>query len=234
MTSLSHQSNMFEKLSFQQTSETENYKRKANKKLREIAELKKKPLKSQQEWDKINQEEDWLAIVKPISLSREPTPKEEKERKEKQREKTKLKKLEKQIFEEKQKHKKELKLLKQQLNQQFNSQINDLTEQNKLLFQENKQLKNAILLLKKEMLRSNSNSNSNSNSKDTSQYYTGDQVSIEEKIEDEFLDLYREEGSYKKAYYKMMKIYHPDKCNKEISGPASRVLSMLKSKYIKS
>ena len=226
MTSLFHQSNMFEKLSFQQTSETENYKRKANKKLREIAELKKKPVKSQQEWDKINQEEDWLAIVKPISLSSEPTLKQEKERKEKQREKTKFKKLEKQIFEEKQKHKKELKLLKQQMNQQLNSQINDLTEQNKLLFQENKQLKNAILLLKKEMLRSNS--------KDTSQYYTADQVSIEEKIEDEFLDLYREEGSYKKAYYKMMKNYHPDKCSKEISGPASRVLSILKSKYIKS
>lgn len=224
MTSLVGNTNSYSKLSFQETHETENYKRKAQKKLREIETLKKKPIKTPEEWAKIHQENDWRAIVTPINISIEPTAEEVKERKEKQREKTKMKKLEKQLYQQKQKHIKEMELFKKHFQEQQSMKMKQLME-------ENKELKHNIQYLQKELQILKEKKSPRRQS--TTSYYEAENVSIEEKIEDEFHDLYSELKSYKKVYYKMMRDYHPDKCQKEISGPASKVLTILKERYVK-
>ena len=223
MASVVFNTNSYSQLSFKETEETENYKRKAEKKLREIEILKKKPTKTPEEWAKINQENDWRAIVTPINISIEPTAEEVKERKEKQREKTKMKKLEKQLYDEKQKHKKEMELFKKHFYKQQSMKMNQLME-------ENRELKHGIQYLQKEMQKMKGKKSPSRPS--TSTYYEAENVSIEEKIEDEFHDLYSELQCYKKVYYKMMRDYHPDKCQREISEPASKVLSILKERYI--
>ncbi len=224
MTSLVGNTNSYSQLSFKETEETENYKRKAQKKLREIEILKKKPTKTLEEWAKINQENDWRAIVTPINISIEPTAEEVKERKEKQREKTKMKKLEKQLYDEKQKHKKEMELFKKHFQEQQSMKM-------KQLMDENRELKHGIQYLQKELQILKGKKSPRRQS--TSSYYEAENVSTEEKIEDEFHDLYSELQCYKKVYYKMMRDYHPDKCQKEISEPASKVLSILKERYVK-
>ena len=223
MTSVVHKSTFYAKLAFKETGETEHYIRKAHKKLREIEALKKKPTKTPEEWEKIHQEGDWLDIVKPINISIEPTPEEVKERKEKQREKTKMKKIEKQLYDEKQKHKKEIELLKKQFQEQQLFKMKQLTD-------ENRELKNGLTFLQNEILKLKSKKSSPRQS--SSSYYQGDEVSIEEKIEDEFHELYSELGSYRKVYLQMMMSYHPDKCTAAIAEPAARVLSVLKQKYV--
>ena len=224
MTSLVGNTNSYSQLSFKETEETENYKRKAQKKLREIEILKQKPTKTLEEWAKINQENDWRAIVTPINISIEPTAEEVKERKEKQREKTKMKKLEKQLYDEKQKHKKEMELFKKHFQEQQSMKM-------KQLMDENRELKHGIQYLQKELQILKEKKSPRRQS--TSSYYEAENVSTEEKIEDEFHDLYSELQCYKKVYYKMMRDYHPDKCQKEISEPASKVLSILKERYVK-
>lgn len=224
MASVVFNTNSYSQLSFKETEETENYKRKAQKKLREIEILKKKPTKTLEEWAKINQENDWRAIVTPINISIEPTAEEVKERKEKQREKTKMKKLEKQLYDEKQKHKKEMELFKKHFQEQQSMKM-------KQLMDENRELKHGIQYLQKELQILKGKKSPRRQS--TSSYYEAESVSTEEKIEDEFHDLYSELQCYKKVYYKMMRDYHPDKCQKEISEPASKVLSILKERYVK-
>jgi hypothetical protein len=216
MTSVVHKSTFYAKLAFKETGETEHYIRKAHKKLREIEALKKKPTKTPEEWEKIHQEGDWLDIVKPINISIEPTTEEVKERKEKQREKTKMKKIEKQLYDEKQKHKREIELLKKQFQEQQLFKMKQLTD-------ENRELKNEILKLK---------SKKSSPRQSSSSYYQGDEVSIEEKIEDEFHELYSELGSYRKVYLQMMRSYHPDKCTAAIAQPAAKFLGVLKQRYV--
>ena len=231
MTSLVHNTNSYAKLTFKETEETENYKRKAQKKLREIETLKKKPTKTPEEWAKIHQENDWRAIVTPINISIEPTAEEVKERKEKQREKTKMKKLEKQLYDEKQKHKKEMELFKKHFYEQQSMKMKQLIADKTQIMEENRELKHGIQYLQKELKILKEKKSPSRQS--TSSYYKAEDVSIEEKIEDEFHDLYSELQCYRKVYYKMMRDYHPDKCQKEISEPASKVLSILKEKYVK-
>ena len=101
----------------------------------------------------------------------------------------------------------------------------------KQLMEENRGLKHDIQYLQKELQILKEKKSSRRPS--TTSYYESENVSIEEKIEDEFHDLYSELQCYKKVYYKMMRDYHPDKCQKEISGPASQVLSILKERYVK-
>lgn len=231
MASILQKSTIYSHLSFEETNETENYIRKAKKKLREIAVLKKKSNKTPEEWEKIHQESDWLDIVKPVNISIEPTAEEVKERKEKQREKTKIKKIEKQLYDQKQKHKREIELLKKHFQEQNFLKMKLLIDKNtelkrniEILNDKNKELNNVIRLLQ---------SNQSSSSKSTSSYYQVDEVSVEEKIEEEFYELYNEFGSYRKVYIQMMKTYHPDKCSAEIAEPAAKVLSVLKQKHIK-
>lgn len=52
----------------QPDNETNEYKRKAEKKLREIKKLEKKPFKTAEEWDKINKKEDYIAILTPVEV----------------------------------------------------------------------------------------------------------------------------------------------------------------------
>ena len=48
--------------------ETNEHKRKAKKKIREINILEKKPFKTAEEWDKINKKEYYIAILTPVEV----------------------------------------------------------------------------------------------------------------------------------------------------------------------
>lgn len=94
--------------------ETNQYQRKARKKLREIQALKEKKIKTPEEYTKIQEEDDWKAIACPVDhLKQEPTSEEIYERKEKQHNKTK-RELERKLREAKQQNEKlERKILQQ-------------------------------------------------------------------------------------------------------------------------
>ena len=66
----------------------------------------------------------------------------------------------------------------------------------------------------------------------TSFNYTSDSVSIEEKIEDEFLELYQQKGSYKLCYKELIIKYNPDKSKTEIGNKITTILNILKQRYV--
>ena len=63
------------------------------------------------------------------------------------------------------------------------------------------------------------------------------EVSLEEKLKNEFLQCYTNYNSYKKAYYEMMRKYHPDKkkgITNKMAEDCSKILNNLKNEYVTS
>ena len=226
-------SNVYNALFMEEMQDTNNITRKAKKKLREIAILEKKKIKTPDEIEKISQKDDWLSIVEPVNTSIEPTSEEVKARKLKQREKTKMKNIEKELREIKENFKKEKEMIKKEFNEKNRRLVqenNNLLEVNNKLLQENNKLlqENKNIIRKIEELKQTRQSRQTTSN---TSYYQSEEVPIEEKIEDEFFELYNQLRSYKKVYKTMMLKYHPDKCNGKISSAASSVLGILKEKY---
>ena len=61
--------------------------------------------------------------------------------------------------------------------------------------------------------------------------YNADSVSMEEKVEEEFLELYQQKGSYKETYKEMILKYHPDKNNTDIGHKITTILNTLRQRY---
>ena len=152
--------------------------RKAHKKLREIEKLKHKMNKTPEEYTKIREESIWRAIVEPVLTGATTTPEEIKQRKTKQRENTQIKELKRKLNIQNEKHKQEIALMQRK----WEERMRVLQEENQRLKVENQQLK-----------KRNSSPRSSFN-------YNADSVSLEEKIEDEFHEIYQQKGSYKQTY----------------------------------
>ena len=194
-------------------SETSCTKRKAEKKLREIDKLKFKMNKTPEEYEKIRQESFWRAIVDPVLTGASETPEDIEQRKTKQREKSQIKELKRKLNAQKEKNKQEI-LLMQRNMRLLEEEHQRLNIENQRLNEENQQLK-----------KRNCSPRSSFN-------YNTESVSLEEKIEEEFHDLYRTNGCYKQTYKELMLKYHPDK-NKSNSGHAiSAILNILKERYV--
>tara|TARA_Y100000991_G_scaffold213067_1_gene198165 strand:+ start:773 stop:1450 length:678 start_codon:yes stop_codon:yes gene_type:complete len=196
--------------------------RKAAKKLREIEKLKNKINKTPEEYKKIREESIWRAVLEPVCTGGSETKEDIEKRKNKQKEKRKIKEFEKKQRIEKEKHKKEIATIQGN----YREKIRILEEEKISLKNENQKLKLLIQNIRKEK-------NSSSRSSSSSIYHQKEQVSMEDKIEEEFLDLYSQERCYKKTYKIMILKYHPDKCaSKTIGEQASAILNILKEKYV--
>ena len=203
----------------EQDSGTSSPIRKAAKKLREIEKLKQKLNKTPEEYNKIREESIWRAIVEPVYSGTSESVEDVEKRKIKQKEKRQMKEFERKQRLEKEKHKKELETIKEN----YQEKIQGLEEEKRQMKLENEKLN----LIIQQLLHEKQSSHSKS-----SIYHDENPVSTEEKIEEEFLEVYSQEGSYKKAYKKMMLQYHPDKCpSKRFAGEVSAILNRLKEKY---
>ena len=183
--------------------------RKAHKKLREIEKLKIKMNKTPEEYRKIREESIWRAIVDPVLTGATTTPEEIEQRKNKQREKTQIKDLKRKLDTQKENYKQEILLIQRK----WEERMRLLQEENQRLKVENQQLKKR-------------------NSKPRSSFnYNADSVSLEEKIEDEFHEIYQQKGSYKQTYKEMILKYHPDKNNTETGHKITTILNILKQRH---
>lgn len=183
--------------------------RKAHKKLREIEKLKIKMNKTPEEYRKIREESIWRAIVDPVLTGATTTPEEIEQRKTKQREKTQIKDLKRKLDTQKENYKQEKALMQIK----WEERMRVLQEENQRLKVENQQLK-----------KRNCSPRSSFN-------YNADSVSMEEKVEEEFLELYQQKGSYKETYKEMILKYHPDKNKTEIGHKITTILNILKQRY---
>ena len=190
-------------------SETSCTKRKAEKKLREIEKLKSKINKNPEEYEKIHQESFWRAIVEPVLTGASETPEEIQHRKSKQREKSQIKELKRKLNTQKEKYKQEI----ISMERKWEERMRLLQEENQRLKIENQQLK-----------KRNCSPRSSFN-------YNADAVSMEEKIEDEFLELYQQKRSYKQTYKELILKYHPDKYKGDTGHTISAILNILKERY---
>ena len=172
--------------------------RKAHKKVREIEKLKQKMNKTPEEYNKIQEESYWRAIVEPVLTDASERPEDIEQRKTKQREKSQIKDL-----------KRKLDIQKEKI-RQLKLENHHLKLENQHLKLENQQVKKG---------------------KGSSFNYNADSVSMEEKIEDEFLELYQQKGSYKQTYKEMIMKYHPDKNSTEIGHKITTILNILKQRY---
>jgi exonuclease VII large subunit len=217
--------NIYYSLDTPSVPQTECPTRKAKKKLREIEKLKNKSKLTTEEYVKIQEEDIWKAIAFPVDITIQ-TPEEIEERKLKQREKT-IKKLEKQLADEKekynkdiQKHKKEMQFIKMNFQEQYST----LRDKYNSLEHINAQLKHDL-----KTLIENQDRFSHAQPKHAA---NAPPESFEEKLEEEFLEISRENKSHKKAYITMMLAYHPDKLgDKDIANKASKCINELKEKY---
>tara|TARA_A100001011_G_scaffold326826_1_gene350607 strand:+ start:137 stop:760 length:624 start_codon:yes stop_codon:yes gene_type:complete len=191
-------------------SETSCPMRKAHKKLREIEKLKHKMNKSPEEYTKIREENIWRAIVEPVLTGATTTPEEKEQRKTKQREKSQIKELKRKLNNQNEKHKHEIALMQRK----WEERMRVLQEENQRLKVENQQLK-----------KKNSSPRSSFN-------YNADSVSMEEKVEEEFLELYQQKGTYKQTYKELIIKYHPDKNKTEIGHKITTILNILKQRYV--
>jgi hypothetical protein len=195
--------------------------RKAHKKLREIEKLKQKMNKTPEEYNKIQEESNWRAIVEPVLTDASETPEDIEQRKTKQREKGQIKDLKRKLDTQKEKYKQENASVQRKWQEDMHmlqEKIRQLKLENHQLNRENQQLKFENQQVKKR--------------KCSSFNYNADAVSMEEKIEDEFLELYQQKGSYKQTYKEMIMKYHPDKNNTEIGHKITTILNILKQKYV--
>jgi hypothetical protein len=191
-------------------SETSSPMRKAHKKLREIEKLKFKMNKTPEEYRKIREESIWRAIVEPVLTGATTTPEEIEQRKNKQREKTQIKELKRKLNNQNENYKQEIALIQRK----WEERMRVLQEENQRLKVENQQLKKM------------------SSSPRSSFNYNADSVSLEEKIEDEFIEIYQQKGSYKQTYKEMILKYHPDKNKTDIGHKITTILNTLKDRYV--
>ena len=183
--------------------------RKAHKKLREIEKLKIKMNKTPEEYRKIREESIWRAIVDPVLTGACETLEEIEQRRTKQRDKSQIKELKRKLNNQNEKHKQEIALMQRK----WEERMRVLQEENQRLKVENQQLKKR-------------------NSKPRSSFnYNADSVSLEEKIEDEFLELYQQKDSYKQTYKELILKYHPDKNKTETGHKITTILNILKERY---
>tara|TARA_B100001059_G_C17832037_1_gene585292 strand:- start:3194 stop:3829 length:636 start_codon:yes stop_codon:yes gene_type:complete len=188
--------------------------RKAHKKVREIEKLKQKMNKTPEEYNKIQEESYWRAIVEPVLTDASERPEDIEQRKTKQREKSQIKDLKRKLDIQKEKYKRE----KASMQRKWQEDMHLLQEEIRHLKLENHHLKLENQQVKKR--------------KCSSFNYNADAVSMEEKIEDEFLELYQQKGSYKQTYKEMIMKYHPDKNSTEIGHKITTILNILKDRYV--
>ncbi len=197
--------------------ETKNMKRKAVKKLREIEALKLKKIKTPEELKKIQDEDIWKAIAEPAENPLMDTPVIQLERKERQMERSKQKEESRKMRQLREKHKDEMAKknktisAKEKIIDKKDRVIEEMNIRNINLLEEN-----AKLLKQLEDMKA----------KD---------VSLDEKLKKEFLECYTIHKSYKKAYYVMMRKYHPDKkkgITTKMAEECSKILNNLKNEYM--
>ena len=205
----------------EQDSGTSSPTRKAQKKLREIEKLKLKMNKTPEEYKKIDEESIWRAIVEPVYIDSSESTEDVEKRKIKQKEKRQMKEFERRQRLEKEKHKKELEAIK------------ELYQENRRCLEHEKRENQELKLIIQQLLREKQSSTSPpSRTSSASIYHEENPVSTEEKIKEEFFELYAQEGSYKKTYKKMILRYHPDKCpSKTFADEVSAILNILREKY---
>ena len=192
--------------------ETKSMRRKAAKKLREIESLKLKKIKTPEELKKIQDEDFWRAIVEPPENPLMDTSEQQIKRKEKQMERKKQKEESRKMRQLREKHKEEI--AKKNKTILLKEKIIDELNKNYMkLLKENAKLLNQIEEMKVK------------------------EVSLEEKLKNEFLQCYANYNSYKKAYYEMMRKYHPDKkkgITNKMAEDCSKILNNLKNEYVTS
>ncbi len=200
--------------------ETTDKNRKANKKLREIEKLKRKKNKTLEELKKIQEEEIWRAIAEPVEENPlMDTPELQLKRKMKQMERSR----------EKEESRK--------MRQLREKQKEDIAKKNKIIHEKDKiidekdkfidEMKTRFFILYEENARLRKQIEDMNNAKE---------VSLDEKLKNEFLECYELHKSYKKAYYMMMQKYHPDKkngINRKMAEECSKILNNLKNEYVR-
>ena len=199
--------------------------RKAHKKLREIEKLKLKMNKTPEEYKKIREEDVWRAIVEPVYTGMSENVEDIQRRKQKQQEntKSKLKALERKRLQEKEAHKKEIEQMqtkRREENERYKKELRALRQKIQELEHENKKLnQNASSAPASRTTTSRLNNNTN--------------VTLQDKIIEEYDELVQELGSKKKAYQKMMLLYHPDKCEStKIANDVACILNTLKENEV--
>ncbi len=199
--------------------------RKAHKKLREIEKLKLKMNKTPEEYKKIREEDVWRAIVEPVYTGMSESTEDIQRRKQKQQEntKSKLKSLERKRLQEKEAHKKEIEQMqtkRREENERYKKELRALRQKIQELEHENKKLnQNASSAPASRTTTSRLNNNTN--------------VTLQEKIIEEYDELVFQLGSKKKAYQKMIISYHPDKCeSKKFANEVACILNTLKENEV--
>ena len=203
--------NPFSSLSidYDDDAETKNLTRKAQKKLREIDILKRKKIKTHEEFEKIQQEEYWRDIAEPPEHFMNTL--EERVRKSKEKEETRK------MHQLREKHKEEISKknktisIKEKIIDKKDKLIDEMNTRFCILFEENARLRKQIEDMKN--------------------------ISLDEKLKNEFLECYANIKSYKKAYHVMMRKYHPDKkkngMSSKMAEECSKILNNLKNEYVR-
>ena len=225
MTRFATKTNSYASLDIPDTEETENLTRKANKKLREIEKLKSKMNKTPEEYKKIREEDVWRAIVEPVYTGMSENVEDIQRRKQKQQEntKSKLKALERKRVQEKEAHKKEIEQMqtkRREENERYKKELRALRQKIQELEHENN-------LLKQKASSTPASRNT------TSRLNNNTNVTLQEKIIEEYDELVFQLGSKKKAYQKMIISYHPDKCeSKKFANEVACILNTLKENEV--
>ena len=181
----------------QSDNETNEHKRKAKKKIREINILEKKPFKTAEEWDKINKKEDYIAILTPVEVDESQHIPNKKKKEFKQKEKN-WKNTEKKLKEKiKSMEQNELDLKKT---------IQELNYNNVCLENELKQLKENKIQLQ-----------------NTQQHNPVEEI-IQKEFEKKKKEY---NGNKDKAWRKLTTMYHPDKLKHIIGNNLATHLSQI-------
>ena len=209
--------------------ETNEHKRKAKKKIREINILEKKPFKTAEEWDKINKKEYYIAILTPVEVDESQHIPNKKKKEFKQKEKNwkntekKLKEKIKTMEQNELDLKKMIQDFKQKEKNWKNTEkkLKETMEQNELdlkkTIQElnyyNARLKNELKQLKENKIQLQNTQQHNP---------------VEEIIQKEFEKKKKEyNGNKDKAWRKLTTIYHPDKLKHIIGNNLATHLSQI-------
>lgn len=199
--------------------------RKARKKLREIEKLKLKMNKTPDEYDKIREEAIWRAIAEPVYTGMSESTEDIQRRKQKQQEntKSKLKSLERKRLQEKEAHKKQVEQLQTKRREESEKYKKDLIA----LRQKIQELEYENNLLKQKASSTPASRNT------TSRLNNNTNVTLQDKIIEEYDELVFQLGSKKKAYQKMIISYHPDKCeSKKFANEVACILNTLKENEV--
>tara|TARA_B100001142_G_scaffold305352_1_gene334247 strand:+ start:2029 stop:2664 length:636 start_codon:yes stop_codon:yes gene_type:complete len=202
--SLKKKTNLFALLqdSNDEPPETNSWRRKAQKKLREIEKLKKKSNKTPEEYKKISEESDWQAIAFPTDLSSPESIEDTYKRKEKQHGKT-LNEYERKFA-----------LQTKQIND-LKKELQTAKYQQKMI--ESEQIEKDKIIQKQHFIIYKLQQQS---------------CSIESIIQDEYKQKCDDDStlSQEKVWHKMMRKYHPDKISKHLGFPLANELATFVTK----